>query len=395
MSDASSLAKSADDLCKRIELGAADDKTRRSLFGELAKLRNSAEAANATETIEKLDKQRTPEKPAVSKLRIPRKALSPAGKASMYLRFGLTAWVALWGAVCVLMLIPLRFLHPVLRQVGVPNGRLPFDVLIEHWARAVLAAAGVKVTIERGSVDWASQAELVGIIVYNHASNLDPFIVNGTCCSAPKYIGKKVLFMLPIVGWLFLCCGMVPLNRGDREKAVHTMNEAVANIMKRWRRSVAISPEGTRTTDGHLRLPFKKGVFHLQDKTKVPLLPIVILGANQLWPPGQLFTSPGEVTVSYLPPLYQEKASDEMKATDATRLRLQREYADFIADNSQKMAARTLSWMDAAVCVCRLLITLVVYGFLWRLLPSLGGKMWAAVFLGLTVADAGFVQMFL
>merc|ERR1712066_16015 len=105
-----------------------------------------------------------------------------------------------------------------------------------------------------------------------------------------------MLFMLPVLGWLFVLLGMVPLNRGNREKAVQTMNEAVANIMKKWSRSVAISPEGTRTTDGHLRLPFKKGVFHLQEKTKVPLLPIVVQGAYELWPSGRPFAAPGVVT---------------------------------------------------------------------------------------------------
>merc|ERR1719183_506346 len=87
-------------------------------------------------------------------------------------------------------------------------------------------------------------------------------------------------------------------------------------------RSVAVAPEGTRTTDGNLTLPFKKGAFYTQELAKVPLLPVVIFGAYELWPPGQLFATPGEVTISALPQQLLGEGS-----RDDARVRLQRSIA--------------------------------------------------------------------
>ena len=88
----------------------------------------------------------------------------------------------------------------------------------------------------------------------------------------------------------------MPINRGDPKKSIATMNERVAAIMSRWSRSVAVSPEGTRTKDGHLVLPFKKGVFHLSQQMQAPILPPAIHGAFDRAPPRRPCTAAGELT---------------------------------------------------------------------------------------------------
>jgi len=396
MADDKALATAAADLSKKIEAECATSDTgakRRCLFGELALLRNKAEAANDTETLEVLDAQR-------SKLKIAKQAQTSIDKVSMYIRLLLTAVMALWGSLCLLVMIPLRLSHPVLRQFGVRNGNLPLDILIQQWAKGVLAAAGVKVTVVGAPVDWITDTNRVGIIVYNHASNLDPFIVQTICNTSPKYIGKKVLFKIPILGWFFMLCGMVPINRGDREKAVATMNKAVVGIMNRWQRSVAIAPEGTRSTDGHLRLPFKKGVFHLQDQTKVPLFPILIYGAYELWPPGRAFADPGHVTVSFLPEQKQVAAEGDHNPRDATRLALQQGYSETIAEHADR-GATPLTATDIGACVCRFIMTLFVYWAIWRLLCStgemigLGTRGWTTLFIATSLVAAFYVEKFL
>jgi 1-acyl-sn-glycerol-3-phosphate acyltransferase len=231
------------------------------------------------------------------------------------------------------------------------------DALITLWSSTVLAAAGVRVKVEGGSTEWLNRTDLVGIIIYNHTSNLDPFLINTICSAhAPKYVGKKNLFMIPVLGWLFAMCGMVPINRGDPEKARATMNERVSSIMKKWGRNVAISPEGTRSADGHLRLPFKKGVYHLQDQTKVPLKPVVIKGAYELWPRGQIFTACGEVTVTFLPPQMQVESD-----MNATRIKTQQDYVEILAKQAAEKHASPLSLMGAVSCISQLLLCSAFY----------------------------------
>lgn len=327
------------------DLGSSTDRSvKRALFGAYAKLWNDAEEAGEQEVLEELRKLR-PE------LRMPRcKANSMFDKLSMVLRLLLAVFVAGAGCICLLALTPLRWMHPLLRPLGVPNGFLPMDICMYFWGRSVMAAAGIKVKIigQPASEQWGSSQ--CGVIVYNHASNLDPFIVNMVARTlAPKYIGKKILFTFPFFGWFCLAVGMVPINRGNREKAVNTLNETVGGIMRRWGRSVAMSPEGTRSTDGHLMLPFKKGAFYLQEQTKAPLLPVVIFGAFDLWPPGQLFATPGEVTACVLPP--QPAAASDNSAQgnprEVSRLALQRNLASRSAQHPEQAAAQPLSWTAA------------------------------------------------
>jgi len=389
--DAKALAAQVEESLKSAAQGQAAAAVKRALFGKLAAQWNDAEAAGDKEALEALQALRPQLKVLPAKQPL-------ASKLLMYVRMVLAIVVAGWGSMCVLALAPLRLTHPLLRALGVPNGLLPTDLVGTLWGRAVLAAAGVRVTLEgKGpSEQWGAGG--CGVVVYNHASNLDPFIVSQICRSlAPKYLGKKMLFKFPFFGWMSLALGMVPINRGDREKAVKTMNETVGSIMRRWGRSVAVSPEGTRTTDGHLILPFKKGPFHLQEQTSAPLLPVVIHGAYELWPPRQLFTATGEVTVTVLPVQAVDRSEN---AREASRLALQRSLAQAKAARPE-LGARPLSAFGALECLAVLLCSGGVFWLFWRLYAALISALGLGVtgviglFSAITVVVAVFVDQFL
>mmetsp|Transcript_57044 Transcript_57044/g.167021 ORF Transcript_57044/g.167021 Transcript_57044/m.167021 type:complete len:396 (-) Transcript_57044:117-1304(-) len=356
-------------LAEQIEAGikeATENKTdlvaaKRALFGTYAEQWNDAEEADDKEALKVLEELR----PKL-KYRPPKQAL--ISRLFMFVRLVLTVLVASWGCMCILLLTPVRWTHPLFKLLGVPNGWLPMDLCLTAWARAVLAAAGVKVTVEGEQPQEAWGRGTCGIIVYNHASNLDPFIVSSSCHSqAPKYVGKKTLFKFPFFGWMSLAVGMIPINRGDREKAIRVMNETVTSIMRRFGRSIAVSPEGTRTTDGHLRLPFKKGTFHTQEQTGAALLPLAIHGAFELWPPGQLFTNTGEVTVRVLP---RQPLAGETATREASRLALQRSYAKILAKHAL-LGARPLSPRGMAECLLTVLASAVVLHQFWRAYSAL------------------------
>lgn len=99
-----------------------------------------------------------------------------------------------------------------------------------------------------------------------------------------------------------------------------------ALTLDRYQRSVAVSPEGTRSTTGEIQ-EFKKvrstrlcspphdalrwphplqGPFYLAEevgKLGVPIVPVILHGAFDLWPPKQVFASAGDVTLRVAEPI--------------------------------------------------------------------------------------------
>jgi len=119
-------------------------------------------------------------------------------------------------------------------------------------------------------------------------------------------LAKEELFHVPLFGFAMRRCGYIPLNRSDRKKALHTMNEAAQRI--RDGASVAVFPEGTRTLDGNLQ-PFKKGGFVLAFKAGVPIQPIVIHGSYQVMSKTGFRIHGGTIEVQILPTIATEGLS--------------------------------------------------------------------------------------
>eukprot|EP00123_Amoebidium_parasiticum_P008445 comp18809_c0_seq1/m.20765 comp18809_c0_seq1/g.20765 ORF comp18809_c0_seq1/g.20765 comp18809_c0_seq1/m.20765 type:complete len:393 (-) comp18809_c0_seq1:902-2080(-) len=211
--------------------------------------------------------------------------------ALMIYTFGI-AMPLMW---CV---VPLRLLHPLLRKLGVHNNYLPVDMSTKLFAIGFVAVSGTSMVVEGAEhVDKRQNY----VCMFTHASNLDPWAVQAGCSTSFKWIGKKVLFMIPIFGWLMSAQGHFAIDRSNQKRAIETLDSVVRAIHK-YKRSIAISPEGTRARKGQLG-PFKKGPFHTTVKTRLPVLPVVVINAYERWPPGQLAPSPGTIVIRYLKPL--------------------------------------------------------------------------------------------
>ena len=62
------------------------------------------------------------------------------------------------------------------------------------------------------------------LVMFSHASNLDPFVLTSSTPLGVQWIGKRSLFLMPIFGWAALAAGMVPVNRSNRAKAIASLN---------------------------------------------------------------------------------------------------------------------------------------------------------------------------
>ena len=139
------------------------------------------------------------------------------------------------------------------------------------------------------------------IYVTNHTSALDIFISMAICPYGGCGVGKKEVVKIPFFGWAYWLSGHLVIDRGNREKAVASMNQ-LSKFVNDKKLSIWIWPEGTRSMDGKL-IPFKKGFVHLALATGLPIVPVVLHGAHKRWPAKTMQFYPGEVKVEVLDPI--------------------------------------------------------------------------------------------
>ena len=141
------------------------------------------------------------------------------------------------------------------------------------------------------------------VMVLNHNSMVDIL----TIYNLPlvfKWVSKREVYRIPIVGRLLLAHGDIVINRASTKEAmqlVHTRG-------KQWLAkgaSVAIFPEGTRSKDGEIH-NFKAGAFILAKDAEVPILPIVLDGTDRVVRKGFFMNWSNRITIKILPPVSKQ-----------------------------------------------------------------------------------------
>ena len=124
------------------------------------------------------------------------------------------------------------------------------------------------------------------IFASNHASLIDIPLLLIAVNRYTVFIAKSELSKIPIFKSILDRAGFIFVDRKNNDSAVKSMNNLMEDIEK-IPRSVAIFPEGTRTSDGNL-LPFKKGAAIFAINTDIPVVPVAISGTYS-WSKKKLF----------------------------------------------------------------------------------------------------------
>jgi 1-acyl-sn-glycerol-3-phosphate acyltransferase len=88
--------------------------------------------------------------------------------------------------------------------------------------------------------------------------------------------------------------GYINIDREGTRKTVEALDKAAQKIREGM--SVVVFPEGSRSPDGSIQ-PFKKGGFNLAIKSKVPIVPVAIMGSRAIMPKGKLTATSGEIRI--------------------------------------------------------------------------------------------------
>ena len=188
------------------------------------------------------------------------------------------------------------------------------QIFPRFWGKMICALAGVTVRVEgMENID----AQQTYIFVGNHASQFDIFTFQGFFPHDFRWLAKKELFHIPVIGWAMEAIGFIAIDRSCSRKAVTSLNQAASRI--REGASVLLFPEGTRSPDGRLH-PFKGGAILLAIKAGVPLVPIGFNNTHRILPKGKLLAKPGEVIIRIGTPLPTNTFQARDREQLATRL---------------------------------------------------------------------------
>jgi 1-acyl-sn-glycerol-3-phosphate acyltransferase len=166
------------------------------------------------------------------------------------------------------------------------------------------------------------------VVVCNHQSMADIPLVSNLPWEM-KWMGKKELFKLPIVGWMMWLSGDIAVDRKNARSGALALLKAQWYLERKC--SVMVFPEGTRTLDGRVR-GFQDGAFHLAIRSQVAILPLVIEGSFNCIPKNSWkFGKPSEVYLKILPPIETAglTTNDVAALRDRVRAAIMQQVADW------------------------------------------------------------------
>ncbi len=152
------------------------------------------------------------------------------------------------------------------------------------------------------------------VVVCNHQSLADIPLISNLPWEM-KWMGKKELFGLPVIGWMMRLSGDIAVDRKSPRSGLAAFAKAKRYLDQKC--SVMMFPEGTRTMDGRVR-QFNDGAFHLAISARVPILPLVIEGSRGCIPKNSWkFGAPSDIFLRILPAV----DTNAMTIDDVPRLR--------------------------------------------------------------------------
>jgi len=216
------------------------------------------------------------------------------------LAWGIVATVlsVLWTAVCAIaaaIAATMRKQHAV-------------TVITRAWARGIIGLCGIKVQIE-GLENLADLRSYV--LVANHQSFFDIFACAAFMPGEPRFVAKKELLKIPVIGYAMQRGGHIIIDRdaGGREirKAIKIIRSGL---------DVCVFAEGHRYNDNRVH-DFEDGAAWLAILSGLPAVPMSISGSGVFFPRGAKVVTPG---CAMRMMIGKPMATDAMRSADRAEL---------------------------------------------------------------------------
>lgn len=139
---------------------------------------------------------------------------------------------------------------------------------VQRWSQQLIAICGVKLVLRN---DAGAEAVSPGLIISNHISWLDIFVINSV--HPCHFVAKSDIRSWPLIGWLCDKAGTIFIARG-RQRDVRRIYAGLVRSIHDGDR-VAFFPEGTTAAQGTV-LPFHANLFEAAIEAQVPVQPYAL-----------------------------------------------------------------------------------------------------------------------
>ena len=132
------------------------------------------------------------------------------------------------------------------------------------------------------------------------------------CPGLTGYISKDGVNKVPVLGIWMRRLYCLFLDRKDLKQGLKVILTAIDQVKSGI--SICIFPEGTRNKDAehpNTLLPFKEGSFKIAQKTKCPIVPMVLTGTADVFENHFPWVRSAKVTLTYGKPIYVSELSKE------------------------------------------------------------------------------------
>ena len=151
------------------------------------------------------------------------------------------------------------------------------------WSRSFFWLLGLPVTIE-GTENIVPGRSYV--FVSNHQSMFDVWLIYGYLPVVYKWMMKKELRYVPMIGNPCAAAGHIFVDRKNPRAAYRAMQKLKSELHDGV--STVIFPEGTRSRTGEMGR-FKRGAFQIALDLGLDIIPLSISGAHAVQRPGEFF----------------------------------------------------------------------------------------------------------
>ncbi len=174
--------------------------------------------------------------------------------------------------------------------------------VVLFWAKGTFWIIGKRIPVE-GKENMEKGRRY--ILVANHASLFDIMAIM-SFFPGVSWFGRERLLKIPLFGRILKMTDYIPMKQVN----IRTTKEILHRLIKKSKgMTIAMFPEGTRTTDGRLNR-FHKGFIYIQRASGLDILPVTLNGFHNLKPKARMainFSAPIGVVI------HKPLKNDELK----------------------------------------------------------------------------------